>query len=302
MITVLTGDNSFGIDNSLRRISDDFDGVAEKVDGTELELKNLPDLLMGMTLFTQKRLVIIKDLSANKNVWNDFASWLVRVSDDVHLVLIEPKLDKRTKTYKELLKVSKVVESKLFSERDVNEVEKWVVNESLAIGFALGSKSAQALVARVGVDQWRLYHALEKLAVVEVVSPAIINELIDPSPSESVFNLFDAAMKKDSTTVSRMIQVLSLKEDPYRLFGLMSGQAFQLLALFVGDKRESEVAKDLGVHPYALSKLSQYIRSLEQKKMKRIMDVFLEADEGLKTSSSEPWLLVERALMKISSI
>jgi DNA polymerase-3 subunit delta len=302
MITVLTGDNGFGIDHTLRLIVGDFNGIPEKIDGTELELKHLPDLLMGMTLFAQKRLIIIKDLSTNKNLWSDLANWLVRVSEDVHLVLIEPKLDKRTKTYKELQKVSKIVESKLFTDRDTNQVEKWAIDESLIIGFTLDKKSAQALVTQVGIDQWLLYHALEKLAVVDVITPAIINELIEANPTESVFNLFDAAMKKDPETVSHMIRILSVKEDPYRLFGLMSGQAFQLLALFTSDKRESEVAKDLGVHPYALSKLSPYSRSLEQGKMKRVMDAFLEADEGLKTSSNEPWLLLERALMKISNI
>lgn len=302
MITVLTGDNNFEIDHALKRIVGDFHGAAEKIDGVDLELKQLPDLLMGMTLFASKRLVVIRNLSTNKSVWADLASWLVRTSDDVHLVLVEPKLDKRTKTYKELQKSAKVIESKLFSERDSVQVEKWVMGESLAIGFTLDAKSARFLVSRVGVDQWVLYQALQKLAVLEVITPATIEEIIEANPTENVFNLLDAAMKKDVSTVSRMVRVLSLSEDPYRLFGLMSGQAFQLLALFVSDRRESDVAKDLGVHPYALSKLSPYIRSMGRGDIVGLMHAFIEADDGLKTSAGDPWVLVERALMKIATL
>ncbi len=98
MITLLSGENSFEIDRQLRQIVAEFGGAAEKFDGVELEVRQLPDLLMGMSLFAAQRLVIIRELSANKGVWEVLPEWLERQSEDTHVVLIEPKPDKRTKT------------------------------------------------------------------------------------------------------------------------------------------------------------------------------------------------------------
>jgi DNA polymerase-3 subunit delta len=302
MITILTGENSFEIERAIMKVISSFNGVAEKIDGTEIETRQLPDLLMGATLFAANRLVIIKNLSQNKTVWADFATWLPRLSDDIQLVLVDTKLDKRTKTYKDLQKIATITEYKPWGERDSMQAEKWAVTEATSLGFTLDAKSARMLVGRVGVDQWLLYQALQKLAVIDEVNPATIEALIEANPVENVFNLFEAALKGRSEEVSRMIQTLSLTEDPYRLFGLLSGQAFQLIALVVSDKSSAEVAKDLGAHPFALSKLTTYAASMGRDEAQAILQAFAEADAGMKTSAADPWLLIERALLKTANI
>jgi len=104
MITLLSGDNTFEIEQELVAIVRDFDGIAERIDGAELELRQLPDLMMGGTLFADKRLIVIKNLSENKAVWPYFGDWIARISDDISIVLVESRPDKRTTTYKELKK------------------------------------------------------------------------------------------------------------------------------------------------------------------------------------------------------
>lgn len=303
MITVLTGENSFEVHQALQGYVRAFDGVAEKIDGTELELKQLPDLLMGGTLFASKRLVIIKQLSDNKTIWPELSDWLPRVSDDIHLVLVEAKPDKRTKTYKDLQKVATVTEFKPWTERDIAKAEQWVAGEAKVLGCDIDRASVQLLVQRVGPDQWLLHQALQKLTVLDEVTPAIIIDVIEANPIENVFDLFESALRGNVIKVSHMIRTLELTEDPYRLFGLLSGQAFQLAALAVADDKPSaEVAKDLGVHPYGLGKLTTYARKLGKPGVKKVVAAFAEADAGIKTSATEPWLLIERALVKVATL
>lgn len=302
MITLLIGENSFENEQKLREIKAQFNGTSEIVDGAELELKQLPDLLMGATLFATSRLVVMKRLSENKTLWNGFESWISRVSDDIHLVLIEPKPDKRTRTFKELQKIATVHDFPPWSERDTLKAQQWVVKEAATLSFSLDKKSAQVLVDRVGADQWQLYRALEKLAVVDAVNPVVIEELIEANPLENVFNLFEAALRGDSLKVKHMIETLELTEDAYRLFGLLSGQAFQLAALSVSEKPSAEVAKDLGAHPFALSKLAPHAKKLGKSGARRVVAIFAEADTGMKTSAGDPWLLLERALVKVACL
>lgn len=302
MITLLTGENSFEVERALKRIAAAFDGRPERIDGSVLELKNIPDLLMGGTLFADKRLVIIKNLSENSSVWTGLVEWIPRISDDISLVLVDSKPDKRTKTYKELQKVAQVESFALWGERDVGQAEKWVSNEAQELGFKLGNDLVRFLVARVGVDQWRLYQALEKLSVLETVTKEVIEGAIDANPTENVFNLFEAALRGDITKLRYMLATLELTEDPYRLFGLLSGQAFQLAALTITDKPSADVAKDLGAHPFAVSKLVPHVKRMGRGGARKVIDAFAEADSGMKTSTADPWLLVERALMKVAAI
>lgn len=301
MITFFFGENSFEISRGLTRLIDDFDGEVERFDGVNLEIHQLPDLLMGTTLFANKRLVIIKELTQNKILWDVLGDWLERLSDDVQLVLVESKPDKRSKTYKQLQKKAMLHEPKLWGERDASKAEQWVTEEAARLGFSLDKKSAHSLVVRVGVDQWLLYQALQKLALVEVVNPEAIARLIEANPAENVFGLFEAALKKDVARVRTMLEIFQVNEDPYRVFGLLGTQAFQLAALAVSEKSPAEVARDLGAHPFVISKLAPFAKKLGQSGVAIAIAALDETDAAMKTSAADPWLLIERALLKIAA-
>jgi DNA polymerase-3 subunit delta len=300
VITLLTGENSFEIERELRRIVSQFDGEPERIDGSTIEIRQLPDLLMGVTLFADRRLVIIKGLSENKVVWVDFIDWLPRVSDDIHVVLVESKPDKRTVTYKELKKNAIVRDYPVWSERDSGQAEKWVKQQSESIGLTLDTKSVQQIVRRVGVDQWSLFHALEKLSFVGTITSEIIESTIDAHPSENVFNLFDAALRGDRAKVHNMMRTLEVTQDPFQLLGLLSGQAFQLAAVAVSSPSD-DVAKDLGVHPYVISKLSSSAKKQGRAGARRIVAVFAKADDDIKVSRGDPWLIIERTLLQVAT-
>tara|TARA_B100001245_G_scaffold226960_1_gene202901 strand:- start:2216 stop:3124 length:909 start_codon:yes stop_codon:yes gene_type:complete len=302
VITVLTGDNSFELTRAIDEIVRTFDGVAEKFEGGDLELSQLPDLLQGGTLFASERLVIVREVSENKALWDALPDWLGRVSDDVHVVLIEPKPDKRTKTFKDLQKKANVQSFTVWSDRDTVAAESWVIEEAKKQGLVLDKKSAQTLVSRVGIDQWQLFHALEKLAVLDTVTPEVIEKVIEAHPSENVFNLLDAALRGDSKKIAEMIPTLERTQDPYMTFGLLAGQVFQLTVLAVATKPTADIAKDIGAHPYALGKLAPHAKRLGLSNARKIAKIFADTDIAMKSTGADPWLLIEEALIKTASL
>jgi DNA polymerase III delta subunit len=299
MITWFTGDNTFDIQQSIKAIADRFDGTAERIDGTTLELKNIPDLLMGGTLFAEKRLVIIKDLSQNSAVWEKLPEWIDRISDDIDVVLIDGKPDKRTTGYKEVKKRVVLKEFPVWGDRDQALAEIWVDKHAERLGLKLDKKIAHHIVERVGLDQWQLANALEKVALLETVSPETINDVIDPNPSENVFQLFELALDNRRQAVHDMIRTLELTEDPYKLFALLSSQAFQLAAVASAGQTENP-AKDFGIHPYVAEKLSRHGNRLGARGSARILTAFAQTDADMKRSKGEPWLLIERTLLSIT--
>jgi len=301
MITLLIGENSFEIERALDEIANDFNGNIEKIDGIQLQLTHLPDILMGISLFNTARTVVIRNLSSNKSIWTVFGDWLSKLSSDIHLVLVEPKPDKRTATFKLLKDYANVKEFQPWAERDTIKAEKWVIAEAKKQGFELNTKCVQLLVQRVGIDQWQLFHAIEKLSLIDVISVDNIKDIIEANPTENVFNLFETALRGDIDELKKMIQILERLEDVYRLSALLFTQVFQL-AVIVSATKTDDVAKGFGIHPYVISKLTPIAKRLGKNGISKIVAIFAQTDNDMKLSKADPWLLVESALMKVASL
>lgn len=300
MITLLIGENSFEIEQALAEITSSFSGDVEKVDASKLQLAQLPDILMGVSLFATARVIVIRNLSENKPIWSVFGDWISKISDDIHLVLVEPKPDKRTSTFKSLKDNVAIKEFQSWTERDIAKAEKWVMSQSKKHGFDIDAKNAQLLVRRVGVDQWQLFHALEKLALVDAVSADVIRDVIEPNLTENVFELFETALRGDVKNLKAMLGVLEQSEDVFRLFALLSTQVFQLAAVMSATKSDN-IAKDFGIHPYVVQKLESIAKRIGKIGVSKIIKIFAEADDDMKISKAEPWLLLERALLKVAA-
>lgn len=301
MITWLTGENTFEVREALKAIETSFDGVAEKIDASDMTLAQLPDLLMGVSLFASQRLVVIRDITTNATLWEKLPDWLGRVNDDIHVVFIDTKPDKRTTSYKALKAVANMHDFPAWTERDITKAEQWVVARATAKGIKIDKTLARHLVGRVGVDQWRLAGAIETLGLLDEVSQNAINEIIPPNPTENVFQLLDIALDGNGRGVSESIKTLSLQEDPYAIFGLVTSQVLTLAAVAYAEPSET-VAKDFAVHPFVVSKLTRHAKNLGKAKVAHIIGLCATTDAEFKRSKAEPWLLVEKFLLNTAHI
>lgn len=96
MIKVFYGENRVLAQAKIR----DFLGDSyEIVEGSELTLTDLPNIFRGVSLFDEKRAILIRDVLANRQV----AEEIVKYLDSPYLVAIwELKIDKRAVSYKSL--------------------------------------------------------------------------------------------------------------------------------------------------------------------------------------------------------
>lgn len=295
MIYLLLGDNSYARDQALAALT--IEKIPEKFDGEVLEVRNLPDLFLGQSLFFEQRLIVIKNASSNAAVWSELAAYLGKVPAETTVILTEAKPDKRTKTYKVLQKLATVQEFSL--PKNSREAEQFVLSEAKSRALDLSPALAARLVARVGLEPWELVHALQKLAMLGPISEHAIDTVIEQTPAASAFELFEAALRGDSQLIQQLVSQLSLSEDGHRTFGLLSGQVMQLAAL-VTAKSDATIAKDIGVHPFALGKLKPLARRVGRTELRRIVSFFADADDRIKMGT-EPWLAIETALQQTAA-
>ncbi len=299
MIILIEGENSFERSQELERISSRALSPIERFEGSELELRQLPDLLMATTLFQDERTIIIDMLSANKALWDALPEWLDRLADATTLILLEPKPDKRTKTYKQLLDKATVKKVEPWTDRDERKAITWVTKEAEKRGLTLSNQLATYIVNRAGSDQWALFHAVEKLALLDNITTHDIDLLVEPHPQENVFRLFELLLSGNRTKVKELIDSLRLTSDPHSVLALLASQAYQLTALFLATKSD-DPQKDFSIHPFAASKLQSQARHLSTALLTEIIELLAQADLRLKTTSVDPWLVLEQALDTIT--
>lgn len=298
MIYLLTGENTYDLEQRLKEVVDSSTVQAERYDGSELGLEQLPDLFMGATLFASQRLIVLRNVSSNKAVWTLLPDWLEKTDDTTMVVLIETHPDKRTKTYKWLEKQAEVFMAK---ELQPHEAIKWLEAETKRRKLEMPRDAAQFLIDYVGVDQWRLSSELEKLALTgKPVSKELIRELIEPNPQATSFELLDAAFAGRRSEVERLLETVTQQEDPYMFFGLLAGQIYALALMQTsGNKSPEAIAKETGIHPFVLKKTSTLTRGVSTAELKRLIAELAELDIHIKSRPAEPWAQIQVMLLRL---
>ncbi len=299
MIYVFFGENEFLKRQNVCEIVGD--AAVQRRDGEELSVGDLRELLTGQTLFGGDEPVIITDLSQNAEVWAVFPE--IAVLSDRTVILLETKLDKRTKAYKQLGKIAILQECAPLSERQRPELVKWALARAKEQGAELSRQQIETLIDRLGYDQLRLDAVFAQLALADEITNALIDQFVPLAKSESVFELFDAAIRGDVETVHRIIAYLEMTsgdDGAYQTMGLLGSQVTNLYALALADGDVQAVAKDFGAHPFALRQLTGLVRQLDRTDMARISAALAEADMQMKTTGVAPWLLVEAALVRVA--
>lgn len=299
MIYLFYGDNEFEKRAALAALVGDMEVV--RCDGEELTATGVCDVVMGQSLFAAEQVVVITDASQNTALWRDLPELIGETATTV--VLVETKLDKRTKTYKWLQSHAEVREYACFTERQKLQLSAWCIERAKVHGIVLTAAQATTLIDRLGFDQSRLDLVLQQLALAGELNDELIDALVPLAPAESAFELFAAMLDGDQGKVRAIIAYLEAEsgdDGAYQTLGLLVSQLVQLNALVLSSGDTGAVARDFAAHPYALRKVAPYAARITQAQLAVINSALAQADEHMKTTRVSPWLLVEAALVDVT--
>ena len=299
MLYVLCGENEFDKRQKLAALIAGG-AVPERYDGEQLDAASLRDIMQGQSLFTLERTVIISRLSDNAALWAELPE--IAVSGSTEVVLLENKLDKRTKTYKWLRKNAEIYEFTPLSDRQKPQLVRWCVGEAKKQGLTLSAAQAEILINRLGYDQLRLSNFIEQLSFAGEITDDLLDKLAPLAKTESAFELFTAALAGNSGRIHEIIAYLEVEgglESAYQTMGLLASQAVNLNALALSGDDVASVAADFSTSPYVLQKLSSYANKIDSSQLAVINKALFYADLQMKTTSASPWLLIEAALIEV---
>ena len=301
MLYVLCGENEFDKRQKLAALIAGG-AVPERYDGEQLDAASLRDIMQGQSLFTLERTVIISRLSDNSALWAEFPE--IAVSGSTKVILLDSKLDKRTKTYKWLRKNTEIYEFTPLNERQKPRLAKWCVDEARKRGYTLSVVQAEILIDRLGYDQLRLSNFIEQLSFAREITDDLLDKLVPLAKTESAFELFTAALAGDSSRIHEIIAYLEAEgdaESAYQTMGLLASQTVNLNALVLSGNDTGSVAADFSTSPYVLRKLSSYANKINFSQLAVVNKALFYADLQMKTTSASPWLLIETALTGVAA-
>ena len=107
VIRIFTGENRKAANEEIKRILGEGYEVFE---GAEIAPNDLMNIFLGTSLLSEKRKILVKDLSENKESFLEFSEKLEEfLKTDAEVIIFETKLDKRTTAFKEIKKNGIVV-------------------------------------------------------------------------------------------------------------------------------------------------------------------------------------------------
>ena len=248
MIYLFYGENEFEKRQAIAKLIGNE--KAARHDGEDLTLAGMREIAIGQTLFMNSSVYLISKLGENSEIWLQLPD--VKFDDDRTIILVEDKIDKRTKTYKWLQKNAKVQEFSPLSDRQKPQLLKWCMAAAKVRGCELTNHQAEIIVDRLGFDQLRLSNFLDQLALAEKVTDDLIDNFIPLARTENVFDLFVSTLAGDYDKVHDIISYLESEsgvDGAYQTMGLLASQATNLTALVLADGDSKLVASGFSANP-----------------------------------------------------
>jgi len=305
MIITLTGENAFGLQRELNKLVADFmhehgDLALERVDCEEVEFARLQEALTSLPFLANKKMVVLRKPSANKQFLEEAEKLLTDVPETTEVIIVEPKLDKRLGYYKFLKKSTDFRE---YKELDVYGMAQWLAGEAKGLGGTLNVRDAQYLVERVGLNQQLLGNELEKLVL---YNPAVTRETIDlltePTPQSTIFQLLEAAFGGNAKRTLELYQEQrALKVEPPQIIAMLAWQ-LHVLALIktAGDRSADTIAAEAKLSPFVVRKSQGIARNLSSAELKTLVKDLLTIDARTKRENLDADEALQNYLLGIA--
>lgn len=305
MIIAFVGDNTHNRDAASNDFINGFISIhgeiaVDRFRGEELTTQQLVDSITTSPFLTQKRLVIVRRLMPNKQLAESIEYIVSSIADTTDLVLIEDRLDTRSKATAVL---KKLIDTREFNQLDTENLYNWILDYAKTKNVSISYNNAVYLVDRVGPNQQLLSSELNKLALYSAnISKESIDKLTAYSPSSSIFAMLDALfsgnLKKALLLYDEQIQQ---GMDARAILGMIIWQLHSLaIVVSAGNIAGSDIVAKSKLSPFVVRKNQVVAKKINKKRLIDIYNKVLQADRLIKTNKSKPEEVVLTLLAEIS--
>lgn len=316
---LLTGDNEFHLRERAKIYRIGFqkkysDGEIAFFDN-EKSLTELENLVLTPNLFGGKRMAICEGFWSSetfeKAIKTKFFEKLPDFKENSIIIVVEPKLDKRKKASKYLLKHAKVEKFDLLDE--ANSL-RWIEQYAAKKGSTISRSNAQYLLNRCGDDLWGLSQEITKLATLcdgQEISKENIRSLTRANPKMEIWDfLTNLSQKKSAVAIKKLRGLITSGQSIHQIFSMIQRETRIHVQLRSGLDQgipPKPLATKCGLHPFVVQKTLPLSKHFSLSQLTQMYDALFQIERSLKTGgisttsqdTSELELAIEKFIVKV---
>lgn len=274
-------------------------------EGKGIDPKAVIDLAETMPFFAERRVIELRDSGFAKNACPELADYIPQIPVSTCLIFTESEVDKRSRLYKAVKKEGRVVEFKRQTERTLSA---WVLQTLKKEGKSITEDTMRLFLERTGPDMENIEHELEKLLCYTMGRDRITGEDVKAVCTEQtenhIFDMIQAITEQDQKKALDLYSdLLAMKEPPMRILFLLARQFNQLLQLknLSGQGMDKgELAKKIGIPPFALGKYQSQCKKFTLPALRHAVEDCVDTEERVKTGQMGDQISVELLIVKYS--
>ena len=320
-LVLLTGEDSYRLNNRLKFYKQKF---REKYPDGEIVLfgkedtyADLENSVFTPNLFGGKRLIVCENFwdaeKYEKSAKKKFFEKLPDYEAECSLMVVAPKLDKRTKFSKFLLAKARTEKFEKLAE---NELIRWIEKFTAQEGGKISRENARRLWQRCGDDLWTLSSEIKKLIFASdsrEISRENIEKMTQANPQLEIWDFLKNLSQCNAPAAIEKFRDLLTSGTPVQMVFSMIQREIRVHAQLVdGLERnlsEHEIATETRLHPFVVKKTLPLSRNFSREKITKMYDALFDIDMKIKTGgiqstsndTGELELAVEKFIVKFCS-
>ena len=293
MIYVITGKNDFLRTESLKQKISDFSKKhgelsIEKISSDKADYKSIISAISSLPFLVDRKMIILEEPGQIKEFAEAIDEVFGLVSDNIDVLIYEPRIDKRSSYYKSLKKIKNFTE---YSELRPNEISRWAEQYVKQNDGKISSANAFKIVDRVGSNQMLIKNEIDKLLLYgQEISTDTIEGMTDQIPRSTIFQLLDNSLRGNKRAVLEIYeQQKKLKVEAMQIMSLLIWQ-LHILAIIKTSQSTStnEIVSLTGLSPFSVENGLKLLRQINFAQLSSIIDRTLELDIKMKTVAINP--------------
>jgi DNA polymerase-3 subunit delta len=265
-------------------------------EASEAEESEIKSAIFSAPFLSKKRLVIVKNIfsAAKKSAARQGLMEMMKDAPEETILVVYETADreKLSKT-KQFATLSNPKFYPEFTPLSGKTLERWIVEEATRRGFSFADDGFRAYATHCGTDLWKIANELDALdAYAKSYGAAIgataVGLLADVRVEAGLFDFLDAVGAKNPKSATAILESLLDQGESEVLLITRLQQHFRNLLLChefleYGMTSKEQISRELGVHPFATTKLMSQARRFDGRELRRAYEWLIDADEQQKT-------------------
>ena len=259
-------------------------------DGNNADFQDVKSELQTVSMFKEKKLLILKDAFSNQGLKENFLKEAKRFVDSDNVILFYEEKGEfpRDALFAFLKKHAQSQEFELLSGL---KIKTWLKNEFAKNKTRIDPMALETMVNFAGNDLWQLANDVQKLVAYKGGKEIEVKDVrlfVKPKLDTDIFKTIDAiALKNKKQALNLLHKHLERGDSPLYLLSMINFQFRNILG--VKDLAErGEPLSASGLKPFLARKSAEQARKFTYDELKKIYQKIFQIDYSIKTGKLDP--------------